>query len=238
MKKAIVVGATSGIGKELARILAANGYKVGITGRRTPLLDELAKEKPGSYIPKTFDVTCSQESAVKLNELTSELGGLDLLVINSGTGEINKTLDFSIEKKTIDTNVTGFTCVADWAFNFFEKQGSGHLAAISSVGGLRGNGISPSYYATKSFQINYLEGLRHKTAKRKIQVTVSDIRPGFVKTDMLKGNGFFWVSTAENAAKQIFSAISKKKKVAYVTKRWAIVAFILKIMPRSIYNRM
>lgn len=238
MKKAIIIGATSGIGKGLAKLLTDNNYKVGITGRRTDLLQKLKSEKPDSYFIKTLDVTDTEKVHAKLEELTIELGGLDLLIISSGTGDINENLDFEIEKRTIETNVSGFTCIADWAFNFFDNQNIGHLVAISSVGGLRGSRLSPSYNATKAFQINYLEALRQKACKLKKPIFVTDIRPGFVDTDMAKGDGLFWVATVEKASLQIFEAIKSKKKIAYVTKRWWLIAAILKRIPRQIYDRM
>ncbi len=238
MKKAIIIGATSGIGKSLAKLLTENNYKVGITGRRTELLNELKNEKPNSYFIKSFDVKDTNVTVEKLEELTSELGGLDLLILSSGTGDINENLDFEIEKQTIDTNIIGFTCIADWTFNYFKKQKYGHFVAISSIAGLRGNGQAPAYNATKAYQINYLEGLRQKAIKLKYSIFVTDIRPGLVDTDMAKGVGLFWVMPVEKTIKQIYNAIIRKKKVAYVTKRWRLIAFILKRIPSYIYNRM
>ncbi|TDE47102.1 SDR family NAD(P)-dependent oxidoreductase [Flavobacterium rhamnosiphilum] len=238
MKKAIIIGATSGIGKGLAKLLSDNNYVVGITGRRTELLEKLKSEKPNSYFIKTFDITDIKIAVEKLDELKTELGGLDLLIISSGTGDLNDNLDFEIEKRTIDTNVLGFTCIANWAFNLFEKQKFGHLVAISSVGGLRGSRQAPSYNATKAFQINYLEALRQKATKLKQPIFVTDIRPGFVDTDMAKGEGQFWVATVDKATRQIFGAINGKKKIVYVTKRWRLIATILKRIPRPIYDRM
>lgn len=238
MKKAIIIGATSGIGRGLAQLLVDNNYKVGLTGRRTELLNELKNENPDSFFINSFDVTDTKTAREKLEELTTELGGLDLLIISSGTGDLNDDLDFEIEKRTINTNVLGFTCVADWVFNYFEKQKFGHLVAISSVGGLRGSRQAPSYSATKAYQINYLEGLRQKATNLKYPIFVTDVRPGFVATAMAKSKLLFWVATVDNATRQIFEAINKKKKVVYVTKRWAFVAFILKRIPRQIYDRL
>ncbi len=238
MKKAIIIGATSGIGKGLAKLLVVNGYKVGTTGRRTELLEKLKSESPNSYYVKTFDITDIIKVVDKLEELAAELGGLDLAVICSGTGDINETLDFNVEKLTIDTNVLGFTCAADWAFNHFEKQTFGHLVAISSIAGLRGSRQAPSYYASKAYQINYLEGLRQKATKLKGQIFVTDIRPGLVDTEMAKGEGLFWVASVDKATRQIYKAIKKKKKIVYVTKRWRLIAKILMQIPRPIYDRM
>lgn len=158
--------------------------------------------------------------------------------MSSGIGDLNDCLDFEIEKRTIDTNILGFTYITNWAFNLFENQKFGHLVAISSVGGFRGSRQAPAYNATKAFQMNYLEGLRQKSKKLKTEIYVTDIRPGFVDTDMAKGEGLFWVSTVNKAASQILNAINKKKKVAYITKRWKLVAAVLKNIPRNIYDKM
>lgn len=237
MKKAIVIGATSGIGKNIAQILIQNNYKVGITGRRQDLLDELKFQNPNLFYVSAFDVSNTKHIYEKLEALKTELGGLDLLIICAGTGDLNDNLNFEIEKQTIETNALGFTCVANWAFNYFESQKAGHLVAITSVGGIRGSRIAPAYNATKAFQINYLEGLRQKAKYLKLPIFVTDVRPGFVDTEMAKGDGQFWVAKVEKASKQIFKAIITKKKIVYVTKRWKIIALLLKIIPRQIYNR-
>lgn len=238
MKKAIVVGATSGIGRGIAKLLAANEYIVGITGRRTLLLEELKKENPDRYFIKTFDVRDTEYISDHLSELTKELGGLDLLIISSGTGHRADHLDFELDKRTIETNVSGFTAIADWAFNYFREQKYGHLANISSVSGLRGNRYAPSYAASKAFQINYLQGLRQKVGKLKYPISITDIRPGFVDTALAKGDGVFWVSSVEKACKQIFKAIRAKRKVVYITKRWRLIAVLMKLVPHWIYDKM
>ena len=238
MKKVIIIGSTSGIGKGLAQIFAANDYKVGITGRRKELLLELKDENPDAYLTKVFDVTNTASSIEKLEELTNELGGLDILVISSGIGEINISLDFEIEKQTIDTNILGFTCIADWAFNYFQKQQTGHLVLISSIGGIRGSSQAPAYNATKAFQVNYAEGLQQKATKLKLPIFITDVRPGLIDTKMAKGEGLFWVMPVEKAVDQMYKAIVNKRKVVYVTKRWRLIALLLKLIPRGVYERM
>lgn len=238
MKKAIVIGATSGIGKALAGLLVENDYQVGITGRRVNLLEEIKNTNPNSFIIKSFDTKETQSIPQYLNNLTIELGGLDLLIISSGTGELNEKLDFEIEKRTNDTNINGFTAIADWAFNFFQEQKHGQLVAISSIAGLRGNHLAPSYSASKAYQINYLESLRIKASKLKLPIFITDIRPGFVDTDMAKGDGLFWVAPVGKASSQIYNAILKKKKIAYITKRWGMLAWIMKSLPNWIIEKM
>ncbi len=238
MKKVIIVGASSGIGKGLAKVFAHNNYKVGITGRQIELLNKLKDENPNSYFVKSFDVIETKDSIEKLQELILEIGGLDLLVISAGIGKINEKLNFETEKSTIDTNIVGFTNIANWAFNYFEKQRFGHLVGISSIGGIRGSRQAPSYNASKAYQINYFEGLRQKAKKTKSLIFITDIRPGFVNTKMAKGDGLFWVMPIEKTCIQIYNAIISKKKIAYVTKRWGLIATILKLIPRIIYDRM
>lgn len=239
MKKAIIIGATSGIGKGLAQKLASENYVVGITGRRSELLNELKSQNPYIFHPKTFDIIDTKKIVENLENLIKELGGLDLLIISSGTGDLNENLDYEIEKRTIETNITGFTCIANWAFNYFEDQkAAGHLVAITSVGGLRGSRIAPAYNSSKAYQINYLEGLRQKAQKLKKPIFVTDIRPGFVDTAMAKGEGQFWVASVEKATSQIYNAIKRKKKIAYITKRWRFIGIVLKLIPRQVYDRM
>ena len=238
MRKAIVIGATSGIGKSISEILIQNGYAVGVTGRRLEMLQSLKEKYPKQMCYSQMDVQELSSIESICNKLVHQLGGLDLLIISAGIGDENKMLDFAIEKKVIKTNIQGFTCVADWGMNYFKKQGHGHLVNISSIAGLMGNGEAPSYNATKAFQINYLEVLRLNADKSGAEIIVTDIRPGYVDTDMAKGDGMFWVATVEKAAQQIFNAIKRKKKVVYITKRWRIIGIILKIMPYSLLRKL
>jgi short-subunit dehydrogenase len=138
MKKAIIVGATSGIGKELAIQLVNKNYLVGVTGRRENLLSDIKNKYPDNIFYKCFDVSKDNNSD-KLDEFTAKLGSLDLLIISSGTGEFNPELIFEIEKNTLDVNINGFAEIACWGFNYFKKQGYGHLAGITSISGLRGS---------------------------------------------------------------------------------------------------
>ena len=235
MTKAIVIGASSGIGKAVSEVLVKKGYLVGITGRRENSLLEIQKANSENIIIKSFD--CSHKNTIeKLDELVAELGGLDLVIFSSGIGEFNEVLDFEIEKETINLNVLAFTKICTWAYRYFQKQGFGHLVAISSIAGLRGNKTAPSYNASKAFQINYLEGLRQKS--NKTNITITDIRPGFVDTNMAKGDGLFWVASKEKAANQIYDLIQKKRDIGYISKRWAIIALILKTVPNFIYKKM
>jgi short-subunit dehydrogenase len=237
MKKAIIIGATSGIGKSLAELLLREGYVVGITGRREGLFQAIKTQETNRTFFKKMDVQDLSALEPNCKALVSQLGGMDLLIISAGIGEENKNLNFDLEYSVIKTNIQGFTCIADWAVRYFKEQGYGHLVNISSIAGIRGNGIAPSYNATKAYQINYLEGLRINVKEYAPSITITDVRPGFVDTAMAKGEGLFWVAPVQKAAEQIFEAIKYKKKVVYITKRWRLIALLLRIIPFSILKR-
>lgn len=237
MKKAIVIGATSGIGKELAMILSQDGYAVGITGRRTHLLEELQAELSSDSIARQIDVSDTLAAMDILEGMIDEMGGIDLIVINAGIGFVDPELQWDKERQTIDVNVVGFAAMANVAYHHFVRQKRGHLVGISSIAAIRG-GDAPAYNASKSFVANYLQGIRRRVSKLGLPITVTDIKPGLVDTAMAKGDGLFWVASPQQAAGQIHDAIKKKRKHAYITRRWRLVAWAFRLMPDIIYNRL
>ena len=237
-KTIIIIGATSGIGKALFEKYAADGNRIGIVGRRTHLLDELRQEHPDTTVTVTADITKQDEIARAVETLRSELKDIDLAIVCSGTGDMNASLDYDVERPTIYTNVTGWTFVIDTLYHIFEQQGHGHLVAITSAGGLRGESMAPAYSASKAYQINYMEAMRKKAYKSGNHIHVTDIRPGLVDTAMAKGEGLFWMMPVEKVANQIITAIHKMKSKVYVTKRWHILAIINKNLPFALYKRL
>ena len=233
--RVLIIGASSGIGKELSFRYASLGNEVIAVARRMPLLQELAHTNPNIQVAPC-DVADLEGSQALLTQVFAS--PIDLAILCSGVGDLNPDLDFAIERPTLDINVIGWTFFADFIYKQFEEQQYGHLAVISSCGGLRGEPMAPAYSASKAFQINYTEALCKKAFKSKLPIVVTDIRPGLVNTRMAKGEGLFWVMPVEKVAVQIMTAIAKKKAVAIVTKRWAILHWIMKHLPRSIYKRM
>ena len=201
-KKAIIIGATSGIGRELALLLRKQGWKVGVTGRRGDLLEQLRVSSPEGIYTGCFDVTDIDDLDEHLRQLAGQLGGLDLFVVSAGTGQLNPELDPAPELATVDTNVRAFTALCDWAYAWFRKNGGGSLTAITSVAGLIGEAEAPAYSASKAYQIMYLKSLRMAAKKRNPGLSVLEIRPGSVDTRRMQGEGHFWISTAEEAARQ------------------------------------
>ena len=233
----VIIGATSGIGKVLFLKYANADNRIGIVGRRADLLDELSRKYPSKTITAKADITNLEEIEQAINALHKELEHIDLVIVSSGTGDINAELDYNVERPTIDTNVTGWTFVIDTFYHIFEQQGHGHLVAITSAGGLRGELMAPAYSASKAYQINYMEALRKKAFKSGSRIHVTDIRPGLVNTAMAKGDGLFWVMPVEKVASQIISAIRRQKSKTYVTKRWHVLAIINKNLPFDLYKR-
>lgn len=236
-KKIIIVGASSGIGRKMAELYAMQGHRVGITGRRLELLQEIRLLYPEQIETACFDVT-GTENITQLESLVRALGGLDLLVISAGTGDPSEEINWQIDKTTIDTNVTGFTEIADWAYNYFDKNGGGQLAGISSIAAVRGGRWAPAYNASKSFQSHYLEGLSIKAYRTKKNIRITCLEPGFVDTKMAKSELLFWVVPVEKAARQIIRAIEKGKRKAYISRRWWIIGKIMKWTPFWLFKRL
>lgn len=211
MKKIIIIGATSGIGRGLAEVYSQEDYLIGITGRRENLLEEVCAQDKDKLFYQVCDITDTQATISSLETLTQKMGGMDILIICAGTGELNPELSYQLEEPTLLTNVIGFTNIADWGFRYFEQQKAG-IWLLFPLLEVRGSGIAPAYNASKAYQINYMEGLRQKATKSPYSIYTTDIRPGFVDTAMAKGKGLFWVTPVDKAVKQIKKAISKKKK--------------------------
>lgn len=235
-KTAIIIGASSGIGKALAKKLSREGYAIGLVSRRTELLQELQKELTTPTFIRKIDITKSS-SADDLRLLFKEMGNIDLVIVNAGVFLNNPEYVWEKEESTVETNVMGFTRMAHASMEHFLKQGRGHLVGISSISAIRGEGDSPSYSASKAFVSNYLEGLRVKAFRLKKDIYVTDIQPGWVDTDMAKGHETFWMAPVDVAAEQIYSSIKRKSSHAYITRRWCLYAWMLKLLPRPIYDQ-
>jgi len=238
MQRAIIIGASSGIGMQFAKIIARDGIEIGLVGRRIELLDKLTNELSCKTYSRYMDITNTQEAMKALSDLIDEMGSVDLIFVSSGIGHINYDLDWRLEQDTINTNVSGVTAIINIAMKYFLDKKSGHLAVITSVASLRGSAECPAYNASKAYISNYLEAMRCKVKKQGIKIAVTDIKAGLVNTAMAKGNGLFWVMPLEKATKQIHNALIKKKKIVYITKRWGFIAFMLKTIPNCFYYKL
>ena len=233
MKKAIIIGSSTGIGRALAKVLARKGYEVGLAGRNVSLMEELASELPARSYVKAMDVTRTEEARDRLVEFIEEMGDVQLVVVNSGVGHHDPNWDEELE--IIEVNVKGFAATASKALDYFVERGSGHLVGITSIAAIRG--LRAAYSGSKAFDALYLEALRLKADGVGVDVTVTDVKPGFVATPMTEGRtDMFWVASPEKAAEQIYRAIRKKKRHVYVTRRWRIMAWVMKALPYPIVS--
>ncbi len=233
----LIFGATSGIGRALAEQYATAGHRITITGRRQEKLDEIKKTNPDAYLPVKHNIRDLEETPEVIEKAHEHFGPLDLIIVNAGIGKFNLELDWQVCESVLKTNIMGVSKALIDSYNYFRQQGRGHLVNVSSVASLLGNGANPSYNASKAFQANFVEGLWMKAQKSKrTKIAVTDIRPGFVDTKLAQGETF-WKASVDKAARQIIQAIDKKKKVAYITKRWTLVAWLLRRMPAFVLKK-
>jgi len=238
MKKAIIIGATSGLGQEVAKQLLAAGWQLGIAGRREAELLAFQKQSPENVFIQSLDVTQS-DAVEKLDQLIAKVGGMDLFFLASGVGFQNPDLEIEKEMRTLETNVVGFTRMVTTAYRFFRQQGHGHMAVISSVAGTRGIGVSASYSSSKRFQYTYIDALEQLAHAEKLDIHFTDIRPGFVETAILNPDKKYpMLMTVEYAGKCIVKALARKKRIAVIDWRYSFLVFFIRSIPRCIWNRL
>lgn len=237
MKKAIIIGATSGIGLEVAKIWAEKGWKLGIAGRREEALLNFQKQYPTQVEIQVLDVT-HDDAPQRLARLIDKLDGMDVFFLSSGIGSQNLNLQPTIELETASTNVSGFIRMTNTAFHYFKEHHGGHIAVISSIAGTKGLGSAPAYSATKRFQNTYIEALAQLAHMQKLPIRFTDIRPGFVATDLLKGGRYPMLMKAGQVAAHIVRDIEKQKRVTVIDYRYRILVFFWRLIPRWIWERM
>ncbi len=251
------MGATSGIGQEVARLLAANGYEVGIAGRREERLVQMAQATPGIVTHRQIDVT-KEDAPTELQKLIEELGGMDLYVHSSGIGWENVALDADKELKTVETNGVGFVRMVSAAYNWFaeqradeakqraegdeqragDKERKARIACITSIARTRGLGAAPAYSATKRMQAHYLECLSQQARMRHLNIGITDIRPGFVATDLIAGSHFPLQLKAEDVARTIVRAIERGSEVVTIDWRYRLLVAAWQLIPRWLWVRL
>jgi short-subunit dehydrogenase len=236
MKQGIIIGASSGIGWELAVQLAAKGYQLGLVARRLEKLEQLSNSLTGDHFVVRSDVTDVQQAQDALNELIKKMGNVELIILNSGVGQMEKKLDWPTQREMIDVNIRGFVALTLVSMDYFMARGSGHLVGISSVSAHMSSGLAPTYVATKAFVSSYLNGIRSRAEYSKLPITVTTVEPGFVDTPMVQGNPM-WTAPVKKAVTQLVSAMLKRKGHIYVTKRWRLVAWILNLTPKWLMRR-
>lgn len=232
MKRAVVIGASSGIGKEVAKLLLQEGWTLGVAARRVDLLQAI-----GAAEVAQIDVT-SDDAAERLRDLVARLGGMDLFFYASGIGKQNRELKEDIELATMQTNGLGFTRMIGEAYRYFAEKGEGHIAAITSIAGTKGLGPAPSYSATKAMQNVYLQALEQQANARGLRIRFTDIRPGFVDTALLSGDFKYpMMLRPENVAREIVSSVNRRRHIRVIDWRYRLMTAFWRRIPRFIWRR-
>ena len=238
MKRVIIVGASSGIGQQVAKLMLDKGYCLGVAARRQDRLLALKQLAPDRVVTAAIDVT-AEEADLRLRSLIDELGGMDVYFHVSGIGKQNRTLTSDIELDTVNTNGMGFTRMIGEAYRYFAERGEGHIAAITSIAGTKGLGPAPSYSATKAMQNVYLQALEQQANARGLKIRFTDIRPGFVDTDLLSGDFHYpMMLKPDNVARQIVKAIDNKRHVVVVDWKYAILTTLWRRLPRALWRHL
>lgn len=232
MKRAVVIGASSGIGMEVAKRLLQDGWTLGVAARRVELLQTI-----GAAEVAEIDVT-AEDATARLRDLVARLGGMDLFFYASGIGKQNRELREDIELATMQTNGLGFTRMIGEAYRYFAERGEGHIAAITSIAGTKGLGPAPSYSATKAMQNVYLQALEQQANARGLRIRFTDIRPGFVDTALLNGDFKYpMMLRPENVAREIVSAINSHQHIRVIDWRYRLLTAFWRRIPRFIWRR-
>lgn len=237
-KRAVIIGATSGIGYETALLLLAEGWQLGIAGRRENELKKLQERAPEQIRIRVIDIRQTNADR-ELRLLIEDLGGMDLYLHSSGIGYQNFALNPDIELNTLETNGTGFVRMVTTAFQYFREQRKGHIAVISSIAGTKGLGIAPAYSATKRFQNTYIDALEQLAHMQHLPIQFTDIRPGFVATGLLNdGKHYPLLMSPQQVAKHIVRALKKRQRIVVIDWRYRLLVYFWRLIPSWIWKRM
>ncbi len=238
MKRALIVGATSGIGREMALQLSAMGVELGLTGRRVDLLESLQNELPTRSVIAKMDVADADAARADLDSILHELGDTDCIILNAGISGNGLPHDWARVRDVIDINARGFAGLAMASVAYFKARGTGHLVGISSVASQVPSGRSAVYAASKSFISFFMQGLRANANAEGWTLHVSDIRPGFIHTPMTeKLTHMFWTVDVTYATRQMVRGILNKSQRVYVPKRWWTIHWLAQLLPYRFFNR-
>lgn len=240
----VIVGASSGLGHEIARIYARRGWLVGVCARRSEPLKDLEAEFPDNIRWETLDVT-APDSHTRLLGFIDRLKGIDMLLYAAGCGWNNPTLNIEKEENTVGTNVVGFTRIIGTVFNYMSEHAtpsgrSPRICAITSIAGTKGLGISATYSASKRYQNTYLESLSQLARMRKTHIKITDIRPGFIDTALLdtSAHRYPMLMNVGYAARRIVRAIDRGRHTAYIDTRWHVVVALWRLIPGWLWRRL
>jgi len=239
MNSIIIVGASSGIGRCVAEIYIRRGLRVGVAARRTEPLEQLRAIAPDRVVAAQIDVTAT-DCGEQFVAMIEEMGGVDTVFCVSGVGFENADLEPERNERIVATNCDGFTRIVDAAFRYFASSGrEGHIAAISSIAGTKGLGLAAAYSASKRYQSTYLAALDQLAHIRRLPIAITDIRPGFVNTDLLDpSKSHPMMMDVGYASRKIVRAVDRRRRIAVVDWRWNVVVGLWRLIPGRLWRRL
>ncbi len=239
MKKIIIIGASSGLGERIATDFARAGWRVGIAARRMDKLETIRNLYPANIAAAEIDVT-AQDAVRKFYDLIELIDGMDILLYAAGTGFYDPDMEDERVTTTLDTNVTGFARITAAAYKYYKATANrtpGHIAAITSIAGTKGIGVAAAYSASKKFQQTFINALEQLAYQQQVNVRFTDIRPGFIRTPLLDPEKEYpMIMSVDYAAPLIETAILKRKRVAVIDSRWAIVNGLWRLVPQRVWR--
>jgi short-subunit dehydrogenase len=240
MPRAIVTGASSGIGLAVSRELARRGWQVAMLARRTELLEKEAASIPGA-VALTCDVCDAAAVEQAVRQAESRVGGaFDLAVANAGIGKVGHAAKFDTAQaeRTIRTNVLGMIYLFGAVIPSMVERRSGRFAGVASLAGLRGLPTSAAYSSSKAAMQAFLEASRIELAPSGVSVTI--VNPGFIATAMTEKNKFKmpFLMTVDEAAPIIVNGIERGKRVVEFPWPMSIFMRLGRLLPDPLWDRM
>lgn len=233
------MGASSGIGHAVAEALASRGVKVGLASRHTAALRKLKEKYPEFVEYETIDITHA-DAPEKMEALIEKTGGMDIYFHISGIGYDNPGLDPQREVEIINTNACGFARMTSAAYRYFRTAGrKGQIVAVTSVAGTKGIAKLSAYSASKRCASTYLTALEQLARSEKADITITDIRPGWIRTPLLHDDTEYPMEMSlDYVVPQMIRAIVRHPRVAYIDWRWGLLCTLWKMLPDCLWTRL
>ncbi len=241
MKRIVIIGASSGIGQRMAADFARVGCRVAVAARREAPLKEMQKRYPDRVVYSTIDVT-EADAVSRFYDLIEKNGGMDYLVYASGVGFNDPYLSDNKISNMVKVNALGMARITAAAYRYYkdtvDTDTPGHIAVITSVAGVQSIGIAAAYSATKAFQQRFIRALRQLARQQQVNVRYTDIRPGFIRTDLLDATKDYpLIMDLDYAAPRIETAVLRGCPIAYIDWRWGIIANAWRLIPPCLWTR-
>lgn len=240
-KRALIIGASSGMGAELALQLAQSGCEVAAVARRGEELEKLAASVTGTSKIRyyTHDVCNASEVPELIQLIAHDMGGFELFIYCAGVMPRITPDEYCFEKdkQNIEVNLLGAIAWINEAAQRFERAGEGTIVGISSVAGDRGRKGMPSYCASKAGLNTYLESIRNRVGRSGVAVVT--IKPGPVDTPMTKGlDKLPMLISSQEAVSQILSAARRRAHTVYIPGKWRPIMWVIRAIPSFIFKKL